>query len=89
MLLHIYVLHIPPLIPFSIINIISISLKHSNSISAFLNKLAMLIQVLIKNELDQGHISQYIYFESFQIHLQVIVIYTKIFCINFFPYFLA
>ena len=33
----------------------------------------MLIQMQIKNELDQVHIFQYIYFESFQIHLQAIM----------------
>ena len=31
----------------------------------------MLIELLIKNELDQAHIFQYFYFESFQKNLQV------------------
>ena len=39
----------------------------------FWNMLAMLILVLIKNELNQAHIVQYICLESFQIHLQVII----------------
>ena len=37
----------------------------------------MLIQVLIKNEQDQVHILQYIYLESFQIHLRVIMYHSE------------
>ena len=40
---------------------------------SFLNMLAMLIQVLTKSKLDQGHILEYIYVKCFQIDLQVIM----------------
>ena len=43
-------------------NNISVSVKNSNSISVFLNMFAMLIHLLIKNEQDQNHMFQYIYF---------------------------
>ena len=39
----------------------------------FLIKLAMLIQVLIKNEQDQADIFQYTYFYNFQIYLQAMM----------------
>ena len=35
--------------------------------------IAMIMHVLIKNEQDQVHIFEYIYFESFQTHLQAIM----------------
>ena len=57
----------------SIINNISISVNNSYSTSVFLNMFAMLILVPIKIKLNQVHVFQYIYFESFQIHLQVII----------------
>ena len=37
----------------------------------------MLIQGLMKNEQDQVHVFQYIYFKSFQIHLQVIMNHSE------------
>ena len=46
-------LHIPPLIPFSTIISISLSVNNSDFTFVFLNKLAKLIQELIRNELDQ------------------------------------
>ena len=48
--------HIPPLVPFSTINNISISVNNSNLIPIFLNKHAMLTLKLTKNEQDQVHI---------------------------------
>ena len=62
------------LISFTSINNKSISVNNFNSILVFLkNKLAMLILEQIKNELGEAHIFQYIYFESFRMHLQVIM----------------
>ena len=37
----------------------------------------MLIQVQTKNERDQVHLFQYIYLQSFQIHLQAIVYHSE------------
>ena len=60
---------IPPFSVFSTIKHISTLVNNSNSTCVFL----MLILMLIKNELDQAHILQYIYFKRLQTHLQVIV----------------
>ena len=60
-----YCLAIPPLVPSSTINSISISVNNSNFTSVFLCKLAMLILVQTKNEQDQVHIFQYTYLQKF------------------------
>ena len=57
-----YCLQIPPLVPFSTFNSISISVNNSNFTFVFLNMLAMLILVQTKNGQDQAHIFQYTYF---------------------------
>ena len=47
--------HIPPLIPSSTINSISKSVNNSNFTIVFLDMLAMLILVMIRNEQGRAH----------------------------------
>ena len=54
--------HIPPLIPFRTINNILTSVSNSNIIPVFSKHAYHVNPVVDKNEQDQVHISQYIYF---------------------------
>ena len=55
----------------------SVSVNNSNSTSAFFKHASHPNPGTEKNELNQAHIFQYIYYENFQIHLQEIMCYFE------------
>ena len=63
----------PPLIRYSNISNILISVSNSNFIFVFLSMLTMLILVQIENMQDQVDILLHILFKNFQIHQQVMM----------------
>ena len=68
----------PPLIRYSNISNILISVSNSNFIFVFLSMLTMLILVQIENMQDQVDISLHILFKNFQIHQQVMYLIEHI-----------
>ena len=65
--------HIPPLISFSTINSLSVSVWRSSFTLVFLRLLALLILVQEESNLGQVHIFKDTYFERFQVHQLIIM----------------
>ena len=65
--------HIPPLLPFSTMNNISLLVNNFNSTSVFFKQACHVDPGVDKNEQGRVHIFQYICLNSFQIHQEAIM----------------